>query len=419
MAGTDIVLSTDVVVIGLGGIGLPLVRMAAENGLSVAGLDLSPAVVDGLNAGSSHVPDVTDEEVGRLLSTGFRATRDEGVLELAQVVLICVPTPVNEHGVVDLTAIENAGRAVARNMHPGMLVILSSTTRPGTTDEILAPLLEASGLRVGVDFSLAYSPSRPSGTGLAPRSVVRVVGGHSPACADRAARFYGRFVDSVVVARGTREAEMAKVLENTYQYVTLALSNELAQLSRDLGVDMWDAVRCATTEPLRAELFRPGLGLGSNGSGGMTPVDASHLAGGAGAANALRLTKMAHQINEDMPRYVARRVQDLLNRDRRALNGANVLLLGVTGPDGRDSIAADVARALIDLGAVVTYADPFSESWSVDGKPIARMTAVRDAMREAHVSVLLHQHAAYDITLLRQARRLFDTLGIVAGAERL
>ncbi|MDQ1701475.1 MAG: UDP-N-acetyl-D-glucosamine dehydrogenase, partial [Frankiaceae bacterium] len=308
-----------------------------------------------------------------------------------------------------------------RHLHPGMLIVLESTTHPGTTDDVLRPLLEESGLRAGLDFSLAFSPDRvdPGNPVHGVRNTPKVVGGYTPACTDRAARFYGRFVDTVVQARGTREAEMAKLLENTYRHVNIALVNEFAQFSRDVGVDVWDAIRCAATKPFGFEAFYPGPGVG----GHCLPLDPNVAATTSPSGRPFRFVALAREINHGMPRYVARRVQDLLNRQRRAINGADVLLLGVTYKadvsDERDSPAQDVARALLDLGARVSYADPYVGEWSIDGRRIPRVTSVREAMREAHVTVLLQKHAEYDVPLLRQAKLLFDTCGVVAGAERL
>ena len=422
VAGTDIVLSTDVVVIGLGTAGLTSVRSAASSGLSVAGLDVSGAVVDGLNSGTSHVTGVSDDDVARLLSAGFRATRDESVLDLARTVIICVPTPLAAHGSPDLSAVLSAGRAIARHLQPGMLVILASTSYPGTTDDVLAPILEESGLRAGVDFSLACAPERSEAghPSFGMHNTPKVVGGYSPACTDRAAKFYGRFVDTVVQARGTREAEMAKLLEDAYLSVNTALVNEMAQVSRELGVDVWDAIRCAATKPFAFASFKPGPGV----TGPRVPAHPDHPSyRGRKIGYPFRVVELAHEVNDGMPRYVARRVQDFLNRDRRAIKGADVLLLGVTSAanigDRGDSPAVDVARSLIDLGALVTYADPYVPTWSVDGRPIPRVSVLREAIREAHVTVLLQPHSEYETSLLRQARLLFDTRGIVPGAERL
>ncbi|MCU1677948.1 MAG: wbpA [Frankiales bacterium] len=422
VSGTDIVLTTDVVVIGLGYVGLPLVRGASGAGLTVAGLDLSTRIVDGLNAGRSHVDDISDDDVARLVSTGFRATTDEAVLDDAGTAIICVPTPLNNDGTPDLTAVLSAGRMVARHIHPGMLVVLESTTYPGTTDEVLRPILEESGLRAGVDFSLAFSPERidPGNAKYGLSNTPKVVGGFSPSCTERAAKLYGLFVDTVVEARGTREAEMSKLLENTYRQVNIALVNEIATFSRQLGVDIWDTIRCASTKPFGFQAFYPGPGVG----GHCIPIDPSYLSYRVRQLGfPFRFAELAQEINDGMPRFVARRVQDLLNREQRAINGSHVLLLGVTYKadisDERESPAEDVARALLEMGAHVTYADPYVEEWIVDGRSIPRVTAVREAMQEAHVTVLLQRHAAYDIGMLQQAKLLFDTRGVVPGSERL
>ena len=240
----------DVVVVGMGYVGLPLAAEASRSGLTVAGFDVGRSVVDGLNSGRSHIDDITDTEVSRMLADGFTATTDPAVHSRANTIVICVPTPLSPDGGPDLTAVESAARTVAQHVRPQTLVVLESTTYPGTTEELVRPILETSGLTAGVDFGLAFSPERvdPGNPVFGIANTPKVVGGVTPGCGDAAAAFYGKFVDTVVRTRGTREAEMAKLLENTYRHVNIALVNEMAVFCHELDIDLWDVISAASTK---------------------------------------------------------------------------------------------------------------------------------------------------------------------------
>ncbi|MEZ5117180.1 MAG: nucleotide sugar dehydrogenase [Candidatus Nanopelagicales bacterium] len=410
-------MSVDLVVIGLGYVGLPLAQEAARSGLSVVGLDLSPAVVDGLNAGASHVDDLSDADIDEMLAAGFRATTDSAVLADADTAVVCVPTPLSADGGPDLGAVESAILAISTHLHPGMLVILESTTYPGTTDEVARPILEAGGLQAGRDFHLAFSPERidPGNPVYGMKNTPKVVGGHTSACTDAAAAFYGRFVDTVVPARGTREAEMAKLLENTYRHINIALVNEMAKFCHELGIDLWDVIAAAKTKPFGFQAFYPGPGVG----GHCIPIDPNYLSYKvrANLGYPFRFVELAQEINAGMPSYVVRRVQDVLNDDGKALRGARVLLLGVTYKpdiaDQRESPAKPLAQQLMDKGAHVVYHDPHVTDWQVGGAPVERAGDLDAELRKADVSVLLQNHSSYDLTALAQtAARLFDTRGV-------
>ncbi|MEU9345849.1 nucleotide sugar dehydrogenase [Streptomyces sp. NPDC048278] len=407
--------SFELAVIGLGYVGLPLAREASLVGLRVAGLDLDPRVVEGLNAGHSHVDDVSDEDVARMRAAGFTAYTDDKCLARAQTVVICVPTPLSEDGGPDLGAVTSAVRAVAGRLHPGQLVVLESTTYPGTTEEIVRPLLEESGLRAGDDFALAFSPERidPGNTTHGLRQTPKVVGGCTPSCAAKAAAFYGKLVDTVVQAKGTREAEMAKLLENTYRHVNIALVNELAILCRELHVDVWDAIRCAGTKPFGFQPFRPSAGVG----GHCIPIDPNYLSYKVRSIGyEFRFVELAREINAHMPEYVVRRAQDLLNHEGLALHGSRVLLLGVTYKpdvaDQREAPAVPVARLLREREAEIAFHDPLVPAWFVDGEAVPRVTDVMAAARSHDLTILLQDHSAYDLPALGdEARLLFDTRG--------
>ncbi|MFI0486318.1 nucleotide sugar dehydrogenase [Actinomadura sp. 9N215] len=411
----------DLVVIGLGYVGLPLVREACRAGLRVAGLDRDARVVAGLKAGLSHIDDVSPAEVEAMLEAGFVPSLQEDVLDGARTVVICVPTPLSPEGGPDLTAVRGAAETVARHLEPGTLVVLESTTYPGTTEEVVRPILETSGLVAGEEFHLAFSPERidPGNPVYGVRNTPKIVGGMSPACASAASAFYGKFVEQVVQAKGTREAEMAKLLENTYRHVNIALVNEMAVFCNELGIDLWDAIDCAATKPFGFQAFRPGPGVG----GHCIPIDPNYLSYKVRSLGyPFRFVELAQEINDRMPRYVAERAQLLLNREGRALNGSKVLLLGVTYKadiaDQRESPARPVARRLARLGADLSFHDPYVEAWDVDGTAIPSAgDDLRAALEAADLAIVLADHAAYDAaTLTRHARLLFDTRGRTRNA---
>ncbi|QKG21227.1 nucleotide sugar dehydrogenase [Actinomadura verrucosospora] len=406
----------DLVVIGLGYVGLPLVREACRAGLHVGGLDRDARVVTGLTTGRSHIDDVTPAEVQDMLAAGFTPSLDDTVLQGARTIVICVPTPLSPDGGPDLTAVRGAAETIARRLEPGTLVVLESTTYPGTTDEVVRPILETSGLTAGQDFHLAFSPERidPGNQVYGVRNTPKIVGGLTAACATAAAAFYGKFVDRVVQAKGTREAEMAKLLENTYRHVNIALVNEMAVFCNELDIDLWDAIDCAATKPFGFQAFRPGPGVG----GHCIPIDPNYLSYKVRSLGyPFRFVELAQEINDRMPRYVAERAQQLLNREGRALKDAKVLLLGVTYKadiaDQRESPARPVARRLARLGADLSFHDPFVTEWQVDGTAIP--PADRDlptALQDADLAIVLTDHAVYDAAMLTaHARLLFDTRG--------
>jgi nucleotide sugar dehydrogenase len=421
------IVTADLVVIGLGYVGLPLVREAVRAGMSVVGLDVAPDLVEALNRGRSHVDDVTDDDVAGMLASGFRATHDESAAGPAEVVVICVPTPLSDGSGPDLSAVVAATGSAGRQLRPGGLVVLESTTYPGTTDEVVRPILEReSGLRAGVDFHLAYSPERidPGNRRFGPANTPKVVGGYTPACAERAAAFYARFVETVVRTRGTREAEIAKLLENTYRHINIALVNEMARFCHELGIDLWDAIRAAATKPFGFQAFFPGPGVG----GHCIPIDPNYLSHNVRAklGYPFRFVELAQEINATMPAYVARRAQDILNEAGRAINGASVLLLGVTYKpniaDERESPAAPLARQLRLLGAKVTYHDPYVTQWSVPGVDATRADELDAAVAAADLVILVQNHVDYEVgQLAAVARRFFDTRGVTNGdmAHRL
>jgi UDP-N-acetyl-D-glucosamine dehydrogenase len=410
----------DVTVVGLGFVGLPLAREACAAGLRTAGLDERQDVVDGLRAGRSHVTDVSDDDMRAANAAGFVASTDPEILAKSDVVVICVPTPLFDDGGPDLSAVRAAATEVGRRLRPGVLVILESTSYPGTTDGVVRPMLEsASSLVAGRDFHLAFSPDRidPGNRRFGLADTPKIVGGQTPECAAAASAFYRRFVSAVVQAKGTREAELAKILENTYRNVNIALVNEIARHAHHLGIDMWDALRCAATKPFGFQAFHPGPGPG----GHCIPVDPnyfSHLVRRNGGM--FRMLETAQEINRGMPRYVVERLILLLNRRKRTVNGASVLLLGVTYKpnvaDQRGAAAWEVARRLRALGALLSYHDPYIPHWNVDSVAVTRESDPEEAVRRADLTVLLQDHAVYDPQALATAATLmFDACGGTRG----
>ncbi|MDK7749825.1 nucleotide sugar dehydrogenase [Brevibacterium sp. UMB10442] len=409
-------MSLDLIVVGLGYVGMPLVSAAVHAGLSVTGLDVSTRVVENLNSGKSHIDDLSDGDIADLLERGFTATNDASALADADTIVVCVPTPLDEDSRPNMDAVTSATESIAQNLQPGTLVVLESTTYPGTTEELIQPLLEKSGLKAGQDFHLAFSPERidPGNATFGLVNTPKIVGGLTPACTTRAREFYGRFIETVVEARGTREAEMAKLLENTYRHVNIALVNEMAKFCHELGIDLWDSIRLAATKPFGFQAFYPGPGVG----GHCIPIDPNYLSYNVKSrlGYPFRFVELAQEINDSMPMYVASRAQALLNEDRKAINGAKVLMLGVTYKpdisDRRESPAVPLAQNLLSLGADLSYHDPKIDQWTVDGQQINRATDVMQAAAEADLVIVVQNHKVYNLNeIAKTAKRFLDTRG--------
>jgi UDP-N-acetyl-D-glucosamine dehydrogenase len=415
----------DLAVVGLGYVGLPLVREAVTVGLRVVGHDTVAARADALNNGQSYVDDLLDDGLAALLAAGFRATTDPACINAAQTVVLCVPTPLREDGGPDLAAVEQAAGSVAGQLRSGMLVILESTSYPGTTEDLVRPILESSGLRAGEDFHLAYSPERidPGSVRFGLRNTPKVVGGVTAACAQAAVTFYGKLVDRVVLAKGTREAELSKLLENTYRHVNIALVNEMAVFCDELGIDLWDAIDAAATKPFGFQAFRPGPGVG----GHCIPIDPNYLSFKVRSTGyAFRFVDLAQEINSRMPAYVAVRAQRLLNREAKPVNGSGILLLGITYKadvgDCRETPAEPLAKQLLELGARLAFHDPFIPRWTVGEGTLERVDNLSAALGAADLVIMLQPHRSYDLeAIAEQAPLLLDTSGRMSGGcvERL
>lgn len=416
----------DVAVVGLGYVGLPLAKEAVGVGLRAVGVDIDATRVDMLNGGESYVDDISKDDLGEMLVGGFRATTDPSLLSQSAAIIICVPTPLNDDYGPDLSAVRSAARMVAGYLMPGTLVALESTTYPGTTEDIVRPILEESGLIAGRDFSLVYSPERidPGNHQFGLKNTPKVVGGLTENCRDHATTFYGQFVSTVVPTTGPREAEMAKLLENTYRNVNIALVNEMAIFCDELGIDLWETIEAAATKPFGFHKFLPGPGVG----GHCIPVDPSYLSYTVRKLGyTFRLAETAHEINGRMPKYVVSRIQRALNREGKSVKGARVMLLGVTYKpdiaDDRETPARPLARELLKLGAELCFADPYVPNWTVDGVAITPVEAPLHSVRDCDVVVLLQAHSAFDLeAIARRSRLVLDTRGIMArhkNVERL
>jgi nucleotide sugar dehydrogenase len=414
------------VIIGQGYVGLPLAHVTCAAGMKVVGFDSQQTVVDNLNAGVSHIDDLTDVELGAMRAQGYRASsRPEDIAD-ADVVVICVPTPLGNEGQPDLGAIQSAAETISRHMTSGTLVVLESTTYPGTTEELVLPILKATGLELDTGFHLAFSPERidPGNERFGLHNTPKIVGGVTPRSTEVARAFYALFVDRVVTTKGAKEAEMAKLLENTYRHVNIALINEMARFCHDLGIDIWDVIDAASTKPFGFQAFYPGPGVG----GHCIPIDPHYLNFEVQRklGYPFRFVTLAEDINNSMPAYVVTRVQDALNEVGVALSSAKVLLLGVTYKadvaDRRESPAVPIAALLREKGASVSFHDPRVPRWQVDGDTLESVTDLTRATADADIVVLLQAHSEYAVDDLADRSRMFlDTRGVthVASAERL
>ena len=416
-------MAADVVIVGQGYVGLPLAQEATKAGLKVIGFDITQSLVDALNSGQSHVDDLSDADVAEMIAGGYEATTDEARIGDAKVAVICVPTPLSDEGGPDLRAVEGASGSIGRNLKAGMTVILESTTYPGTTDEVVRPILEElSGLTAGKDFHLAFSPERidPGNEKFGAKNTPKVVGGYTPEGGDAAAAFYEQFVDTVVRAKGTREAETAKLLENTYRHINIALVNEMARFCHDLGIDLWDVIDAAKSKPFGFQAFYPGPGVG----GHCIPIDPNYLSHNVRSrlGYPFRFVELAQEINSQMPTYVVSRAQDALNTDGKALKGSTVLLLGVTYKpniaDQRESPAVPLAKALAAKGATVQFHDPKVETWRALGDQATKVDDAMEGAKNADLTILVQNHKEYDVQALAEnAVRMLDTRGVTVDSE--
>jgi nucleotide sugar dehydrogenase len=409
-------------VVGQGYVGLSVAAGAANAGMTVDAVDVDADRVRALADGRNVVPGVDDETFFQAFDTGRLAFgTDITVSSEADIVVVCVPTPVVEHR-PDLSYIESAGRSVAPHLRSGSLVILESTTYPGTTESLLRPILESGGLRSGKDFLLAYSPERidPGNPKYGLRNTPRVVGGQTADATTAATLFYAQLVDEVVPLTSTRAAEMAKLLENTFRMVNIALVNELATLCAEQDLDVWEVIRAAASKPFGYMPFYPGPGVG----GHCIPLDPTYLAWQSrrDTGRPFRLVEMAQDINARMPDYVAGRIIDALNDNGKSVKDARVLVLGVTYKpdvgDLRESAATEVMAKLTRRGAQVRFHDPFVDSVEEHGLRLKRSALSAAALRDADLVAVLTPHTCFDLgRVVGSAALVFDARNAIDGAH--
>ncbi|HZO91561.1 MAG TPA: nucleotide sugar dehydrogenase [Chthonomonadaceae bacterium] len=391
-------------IIGLGYVGLPTAVAAARSGWHVLGFDIDAERVERLNSGASHVADVSDDDLSALIRLErFGATHDMTRLAECDVVLICVPTPINQSKEPDLGPVIAAAQSVARALRPGQLIVLESTTYPGTTVEVVQPILEASGLKAGQDFKLAFAPERlePGNMRYKLTDIPKVVGGLTPECAQAAITFYGSFIKQIVPVSSPTAAEMVKIYENVFRCVNIAFVNELALLCNRMGLDVWEVIEAASTKPYGFMPFYPGPGLG----GHCIPVDPHYLAWKAKHYDFhVKFIELAASINDNMPYFVCNRVASVLNEHRKCINGSRILVLGVTYKrdvaDLRESPALRIIELLSARGGNVCYHDPYIPSLelTVKGRKVTFHSVPLSAelLRSADCCVIVTDHSSYD-----------------------
>ncbi len=407
-------------IIGLGYVGLPLAAEFARAGFHVTGIDVDASKVESLNRGASYVQDVPSEWITPLVREGrFKATTDYTVLASCDTVDICVPTPLGKTRDPDLSFINDAVERIALYLHTGMLVILESTTYPGTTDEVILPRLEQTGLRVGTDFHLAFSPERvdPGNPIYQTKQIPKVVGGMTPECTRLAAMLYGACLEKVVSVSSPRVAEMVKLLENTFRSVNIGLVNEIALFCDRVGIDVWEVIEAAATKPFGFMPFYPGPGLG----GHCIPIDPLYLSWKARAFGfETRFIDVADQVNSNMPHHVLRKIAAALNSIRKSVNGSKVLILGVAYKgdidDIRESPALDIIKLLVELGAEVRYHDPFVPRLDIGEIRMESSDLTDDTLRECDCAVIVTAHKGPDYgRVLAQSRLVVDTRNALKG----
>jgi UDP-N-acetyl-D-glucosamine dehydrogenase len=410
-----------VVVVGQGYVGLPVAMRAVSVGFPVVGFEASAERVKSLAAGESYVGDIGDDELTAALVAGYLPTGDAADLAGFDVAIISVPTPLTE-GMPDLSYIESAGDTLAKHLRPGACVVLESTTYPGTTSELLVPILErVSGLSIG-EFFCGYSPERidPGNAKFGLQNTPKVVSGVDEASLAAVDAFFSTIVDRTVPVGSAAEAELVKLLENTFRHVNIALVNELAMFARDLGVDVWRAIDAASTKPFGYMRFTPGPGVG----GHCLPIDPSYLAWRVKQhlGHTFRFVELANDVNEHMPDYVHQRVAALLNGQRKSVNGSRILLLGLAykrgTSDWRESPSVQVAEQLAASGAEIVFCDPYIAEVNTHALRFPLVPFIADELAAADLVVLLVDHAEFDAaTIAQHGRLVFDTKNLLRGQQ--
>jgi UDP-N-acetyl-D-glucosamine dehydrogenase len=407
-------------VIGLGYVGLPLGLTLSDAGFNATGIDIDTNRVDSILAGRSYITDISDKELQKAQAEKrFRATTDLAEIRDLDAVSICVPTPLRKTKDPDMSYVISAADAIAKELRPGQLIILESTTYPGTTEELILPTLEATGLRVGREFFLAYSPERvdPGNGKYATKDIPKVVGGVTPRCVKLAAMLYGSAMNTIVPVSSTRVAEMVKLLENTFRSVNIALVNEIALMCSHMNIDVWEVIKGASSKPFGYMPFYPGPGLG----GHCIPIDPLYLEWKSKIDGfESRFIGLADKINSGMPRFVVTRAMELLNERGKAMCGSRVHVLGVTYKkdisDSRESPALEVMKLLTALKAEVTYSDPYVPSLQIEGRRMEAVPPSREVLSACDIAIIVTNHTAFDYQeIVRNAPLVFDTRNAADG----
>lgn len=413
--------TTKVGVIGLGYVGLPLAVEFANAGFAVVGIDVRASKVDELNAGCSYIRDVPADAVQRLVEAGnLRATTDFSVVAELDTITIAVPTPLRKTKDPDMSFVVAAAERVAQYLHPGLLIILESTTYPGTTEELLLPMFEKRGLRAGQDFFLCFSPERvdPGNTQFRTRNIPKVIGGVTPACTEIGALFYSQSLDKVISVSSTSVAEMVKLLENTFRMINIGLANEIAMMCDGMGINVWEVIDAAATKPFGFMPFYPGPGLG----GHCIPIDPFYLSWKSKQSGIeARFIDLAGHVNAQMPRFVVDKIQNALNDRAKPLRDANIHIAGVAYKrdvdDLRESPALDMILLLKQRGARVSYTDPYIPSLKLDGLQLTSEN-LNESAAEADCVVIVTDHKAFDFAaLVENAKLIVDTRNALKGFD--
>ncbi len=401
-------------VVGLGYVGLPLAVEFAKAGFHVTGFDVDQKKVDLLNDGKSYIPDVSQDTLGELVKDGLLdATTDFSRIKEMDGIIICVPTPLSKTKDPDMRYIQSATHSIAGNLREGHVISLESTTYPGTTDEFVKPILESSGLKVGRDFFLAFSPERidPGNKKYQVKNTPKVVGGVEPNSTEIVSYLYSKVIDKVVPVSSAKAAEMTKLLENTFRSVNIALVNEFAIMCQILGIDVWEVIEAASTKPFGFMPFYPGPGIG----GHCIPIDPHYLSWKLKTLNYnARFIELASEINTNMPRYVVQRVADALNEFEKSVKGSQILVLGVAYKkdidDTRESPALDVIELLENKGADVKYNDPYVPELFLNGKTRNSVELTEKLLQDVDCVVITTDHSDYDYNwIVKNSKLVVDT----------
>lgn len=412
-----------VTVIGMGYVGLPLALLFAQQGIRVFGLDLDLKKITALSKGQSYISDISSKEVrAAIKSKFFSPVSDAECLHQSDAVIICVPTPLNRLKNPDLSFVISAAEAIQKNSKPGQLVILESTTYPGTTDEVLLPIFEKGGRKVGKDFFLCFSPERidPGNQKYKPQNIPKVIGGITPKCTKLAGLLYSQIMQTIVPVSSSRTAEMAKLLENTFRIVNIGLMNELAMAAKSLNVDIWEAIDAAKTKPFGFMAFYPGPGIGGHCIG-VDPLYLSWKARYHGTE--LKFIELAGAMNKAMPQFVVQQVGQALSRHlKKAVHGAKVLILGVAYKknieDVRESPALEIIEQLEHLGANVTYSDPHVPVLEINGKNYKSTACKPEKLRTADLILIATDHELFDYaSVVQYGKLIFDTRNVLKNFD--